>query len=64
MRQACRGRGYGKALMTMAERWARAQGYTELASDTELDNTAGILVHKKLGFVETERIVCFLKKLD
>ena len=61
---ACRGKGYGKALMIAAEQWARAQGCTELASDTELHNTTSIAVHKKLGFVETERVVCFLKRLD
>jgi aminoglycoside 6'-N-acetyltransferase I len=38
-------------------------GYKELASDTEISNTQSIEIHKKLGFKETERVVCFLKKL-
>ena len=63
VREDRRGRGYGKALMHAAEQWALARGYTELASDTELDNTTSIAMHKKLGFVETERVVCFLKRL-
>ncbi len=58
-----RGQGYGGLLMQRAEDWAAAEGYTELASDTELDNERSIAVHKHLGFVETERIVCFLKRL-
>ena len=59
----CRGRGWGKRLMEQAEQWALEQGYSELASDTELVNTRSIAMHRALGFEETERVVCFLKKL-
>ena len=58
-----RGNGYGALLMQQAEKWAVAKGYSELASDTELENDRSIAMHKHLGFVETERLVCFLKKL-
>lgn len=58
-----RGKGFGALLMQAAERWATDKGYSELASDTELDNTHSIALHGHLGFVETERLVCFLKKL-
>jgi aminoglycoside 6'-N-acetyltransferase I len=57
------GRGIGKQLMQRAEQWAKSQGYSELASDTEIGNHRSISIHKHLGFMETERIVCFLKKL-
>ena len=57
------GNGYGKQLMRKAEQWAISQGYSELASDTEIDNHRSISLHKHLGFMETERIVCFLKEL-
>jgi aminoglycoside 6'-N-acetyltransferase I len=57
------GKGNGKALMSAAEKWAIENGYKELASDTEISNTQSIEIHKKLGFKETERVVCFLKKL-
>lgn len=57
------GRGYGKELMRHAEAWAIEKGFDELASDTEIDNTRSIKMHKHLGFLETERIVCFLKRL-
>jgi aminoglycoside 6'-N-acetyltransferase I len=57
------GNGYGKQLMKKAEQWAITQGYSELASDTEIDNHRSVSMHKHLGFLETERIVCFLKKL-
>lgn len=58
-----RGRGVGAALMAQAEAWAKEQGFTELASDCELDNTTSIAAHRALGFEETERVVCFLKQL-
>ena len=63
VRDAFRNRGLGTALMQRAEEWARALGHAELASDAELDNAQSIAVHKRLGFEETERVVCFLKRL-
>ncbi len=61
---AHQGNGYGRQLMHQAEAWARSLGFNELASDTEIDNTRSIAMHKHLGFSETERVVCFLKKLN
>ena len=61
--EAYRGMGLGKALIARAKQWAIERGYHELASDTEVDNTHSIALHKALGFRETERIVCFLKNL-
>ena len=58
-----RGNGYGALLMKQAEKWAVSYGYSEIASDTDVDNDRSIAMHKHLGFVETERVVCFLKKL-
>ena len=60
---AHRGRGIGAALVAGAERWAKELGFAELASDTDLENTGSIAAHRALGFEETDRIVCFLKKL-
>ena len=59
-----RGEGIGKDLMLTAEEWARENGFDELASDTGVTNDRSIDVHKALGFKETVRIVCFIKKLD
>ncbi len=58
------GQGYGSQLMQQAEEWALGHGYSELASDTEIDNHHSISLHKRLGFRETERTVCFLKNLQ
>jgi hypothetical protein len=38
-------------------------GSTEMASDTETERTGNIEAHKRLGYKEIERQVCFLKKL-
>lgn len=57
------GKGYGRQLMQQAEAWALSRGYSELASDTEIDNHQSISTHRHLGFEETERVVCFLKSL-
>ena len=64
IKPAYRNKGYGKALMKYAEQWALAKGFKELASDTELDNHKSIAIHQGLGYKETERVVCFLKKLN
>ena len=59
-----RGYGSGKRLVDAAEKWAIENGFNEIASDTELENTGSIAAHKALGFEEVERLVCFIKKLN
>lgn len=56
--------GHGKQLMLKAEEWAMANGFFELASDTEIGNERSIALHKHLGFKEIDRVVCFLKRLN
>jgi aminoglycoside 6'-N-acetyltransferase I len=58
-----RRRGVGSMLVQAAEDWARQQGCSEFASDTELDNALSIAAHKALGFEETGRVVVFRKPL-
>lgn len=55
--------GVGARLVTAAEEWARSRGCTEMASDAQIDNVGAIRAHHQLGYQETDRIVCFLKKL-
>ena len=55
--------GIGRRLVQAAEGWARAQGCTEMASDSELSNTPSHQAHARLGYQEVERIVCFRKAL-
>jgi aminoglycoside 6'-N-acetyltransferase I len=58
-----RGQGLGKALVKVAEDWARAQGLTEMGSDTWLENEVSIQAHLKMRYEEAERLVHFIKKL-
>ena len=58
-----RKQGVGRALIGAVERWATSRGYTELASDAEIENSLSIRLHKQLGFAEIDRNVTFLKVL-
>ena len=51
------------AVYAAAEDWGRAQGCSEFASDTEIDNDVSASAHAALGFTETDRIRCFRKDL-
>ncbi len=56
--------GLSKKLLQLAEKWALQKGCVQLASDAEISNTASIDFHKKVGFEEVNRIVCFIKELS
>ncbi len=55
--------GLGTDLLRAAESWALANGFSEIASDTELDNDVSLQAHVRLGFEEVERQICFIKSL-
>jgi aminoglycoside 6'-N-acetyltransferase I len=56
-------KGIAKKLTKMAEDWAKRKGLKQIASDSNTDNTSSIAFHKKIGFNEVERIVCFIKDI-
>jgi aminoglycoside 6'-N-acetyltransferase I len=58
-----RSRGAGAALLSAVEDWARARGFQELGSDTEIANVPSIASHLAWGFEETERVVYFRKSI-
>jgi aminoglycoside 6'-N-acetyltransferase I len=60
---AHRNRGIGKQLLEAAEDWARSQGCTEMASDTQIDNELSQRVHQSLGYEIVERAILFRKAL-
>ncbi len=55
--------GIARQLVSLAERWALQKDIKQIASDTNMTNIPGIEFHKKAGFKEVERIVCFIKDL-
>ena len=58
-----RRRGVARALVESVVAWALAEHCTELASDALLDNEAAHVLHRALGFEETERVVYFRRLL-
>lgn len=58
-----RHKGAGRALMSAAEHWALIRNFTEIASDTHIENSQGQAAHAALGFEEVERLVTFRKSL-
>lgn len=58
-----RHKGYARELLSECEKWAKAKGCKEFASDCEIDNDSSFNFHKAMDFVEVNRIICFTKKL-
>jgi aminoglycoside 6'-N-acetyltransferase I len=61
--QSSRRQGVARALVESVVKWALAEGCSELASDSLLENTAAHASHCALGFEETERVVYFRRAL-
>jgi aminoglycoside 6'-N-acetyltransferase I len=59
----CRGSGLAARLLEAGQAWSRSRGCKEFASDRELENEASQRFHRKNGFAEANRIVCYVKKL-
>ena len=55
--------GVGRALVDAAENWARAQGCTEFASDTQPGNDVSMAAHGAIGFTDAGTIQCYRKDL-
>ena len=52
-----RNQGIGKQVVNMIIKWCSENGFSELATDTELTNEAAQRFYKSLGFEETDRVV-------
>lgn len=61
--EAFRRRGIAARLLAVSEDWAKEMDAIEFASDCELANAESILFHKTAGFLEANRLVCFVKSL-
>jgi len=63
VKEEFRKQGFARKLIHACEKWSRDKECREFASDCELDNEESFEMHKKLGFIETNRIICFKKEL-
>lgn len=59
-----RNKGYGTEILKMIVAWCKEQGYTELATDAQIINTAAHSFYKSAGFEETDRVVEFRMELS
>jgi aminoglycoside 6'-N-acetyltransferase I len=60
---AARRRGVGRDLIAAAEGWARGQGCTELASDSQPENEISRAAHRAAGFDDVGLVRCYRKEL-
>ena len=63
VKEEFRKQGFAKKLVNACEKWTKAKGCREFASDCELENKESLSMHLKLGFSEANRIICFKKDL-
>lgn len=58
-----RRRGVGRALLSAAEDWARAQGCAEMASDCHDHNQISFAAHLASGYESAGKLIHFRKRL-
>lgn len=63
VKPAFRKQGIARKLIEFSKNWALERGCSELASDCELENKTSEVFHKKLGFEEANRLICFKMNL-
>lgn len=61
--EAYRGHGFAGELLHACENWGREKNCFQFASDCSISNSSSIIFHLKHQFVESNRIVCFIKEL-
>ena len=54
-----RRQGLGRKIMAHLIRWCKEEGYSELATDTELADGQAQEFYRAIGFLETDRMVTF-----
>lgn len=58
-----RKKGFGRALVSAGEDWAREQSCTEFASDADPKNDVSFAAHRGVGFTDAGLVRCFKKEL-
>jgi aminoglycoside 6'-N-acetyltransferase I len=57
-------KGLARKLLEAGEKWAAANGCQQIASDTWLWDTPSQEFHNKVGFMEKERQVLYIKRIE
>ncbi|TQV89047.1 GNAT family N-acetyltransferase [Aliikangiella coralliicola] len=52
-----RAKGIGRQVIQLVLQWSKSNGFSELATDTELTNTKAQKFYSMLGFEEVDRVV-------
>jgi aminoglycoside 6'-N-acetyltransferase I len=60
---AARRKGIARTLVGSVATWALREGCSEFASDALFENATAHLIHRALGFAETERVIYFRRAL-
>ncbi len=64
VKRAYRRQGVALQLAQTGEKWALEKGCRQMASDTWVWNTASQAFHVKAGFMEKERLVTYIKRIE
>jgi aminoglycoside 6'-N-acetyltransferase I len=59
-----RRQGIGKKFVEHSQIYAEKNGIAQLASDCLTDNHLSEIFHKNCGFIEKERVICFVKNVE
>lgn len=59
LKEPYRNKGYGKRIIKMILSWCKENGFKELGTDAELDNTKAQDFYESLGFEEVDRVVSY-----
>lgn len=58
-----RQKSIARKLVKKAEEWSRDSGCSQIGSDIKFDNKVSYDFHKGIGFIEANRIICFIKDI-
>jgi len=58
-----RKKGYAESLVKKGIDWGKINGCDQMGSDAEIENSGSITFHKRTGFKEVNRVVCFIRDI-
>lgn len=58
-----RNKGIAKKLIAKGKEWTKSKRCIQMGSDVVMDNDISYKVHQKVGFQESNRIICFIKNI-